>query len=157
MEMIKLRNTVGQSDKSETNTFNWKDLLVNPGRWAFVMAIGLGLLYELCGVVAMLNYTGIIFQEVGSNLSPDISTIIVGAIQFIGSLVTTNLVDRAGRRVICSSSRSSVQRNQIAGLTVQLKILFPFPDFVHFVNDWNGFRFADPWHLYDAKIVGLPC
>lgn len=100
MEMDKLKNTVGYSDKSEKSSFNWSDLLVNPGRWAFIMAIGLGVLYELCGVVAMLNYTGIIFQETGSNLSPDVSAIIVGAIQFIGSLVTTNLADRAGRKVV---------------------------------------------------------
>lgn len=100
MEMDKLRNTVGYSDESEKSSFNWSDLFINPGRWAFIMAIGLGVLYELCGVVAMLNYTGIIFQETGSNLSPDVSAIIVGAIQFIGSLVTTNLADRAGRKVI---------------------------------------------------------
>lgn len=98
--MDKLRNTVGDSDISEKTSFKWADLLVNPGRWAFITAIGLAVLYEFCGVVAMLNYTGIIFQETGSNLSPDVSTIIVGAIQFIGSLVTTNLVDRAGRKVI---------------------------------------------------------
>ncbi|KAG4071144.1 hypothetical protein HA402_003276 [Bradysia odoriphaga] len=98
-EMNKLRTTFG-SDKNEENSFNWSDLTMNPGRRAFIMGVGLAILYEFCGVIAMLNYSAIIFQETGSSMSPNMSAIVIGSIQLVGSIVTTNLVDRAGRKVI---------------------------------------------------------
>lgn len=47
----------------------------------------------------MLNYTATIFKESGSNLTPNMSAIIVGAIQLLGSYMSTLLVERAGRKV----------------------------------------------------------
>lgn len=55
--------------------------------------------HELCGGFTMCSYASIIFAESGSKLSPTISSIIVGAIQFMGSYVSTVLVDRLGRKV----------------------------------------------------------
>lgn len=46
----------------------------------------------------MLNYTATIFEKAGSTLSPNMSAIIVGFIQIIGSYFSTVLVDRAGRK-----------------------------------------------------------
>lgn len=96
--MDKLRTTIG-GDKTEQNSFNWSDLMKNPGRRALIMGIGLAILYEFCGVIAMLNYSATIFKETGSSMSPNMSSIVVGTIQFVGSIVTTHLVDRAGRKV----------------------------------------------------------
>lgn len=50
-------------------------------------------------VFTMQNYTASIFEESGSNMSPNMSAIVVGVIQLIGSYAATNLVDRAGRKV----------------------------------------------------------
>lgn len=47
----------------------------------------------------MINYTATIFAESGSDISPSLSAIICGAIQLLGTLVSTKLVDRAGRKV----------------------------------------------------------
>ncbi len=56
-------------------------------------------LNQFCGCFAMLNYTASIFAESGSNLTPNMSAIIVGIIQLIGAYMSTFLVDRAGRKV----------------------------------------------------------
>lgn len=48
----------------------------------------------------MLNYTATIFAESGSNLSPNMSAIVIGTIQLIGTLISTNLVEKAGRKVL---------------------------------------------------------
>lgn len=98
IEMTKLRATIG-GDKSEKPSFQWSDLMVNPGRRAFIIGVGLSILYEFCGAIAMLNYSAIIFKETGSSMSPNMSAIVIGTIQLVGSIVTTNLVDRAGRKV----------------------------------------------------------
>lgn len=52
----------------------------------------------------MTNFTATIFQESGSNLSPNVSSIIVGVILIIGSMMPTLLVDRLGRKLMMSLS-----------------------------------------------------
>lgn len=100
LEMNNLKSTIGISDKSNKNSFNWSDLLENPGRRAFFIGLGLAFLNQFSGCTSMLMYTGIIFKQSGSNLSSNSSTIIVGLIQLIGSFITTQLVERAGRKVL---------------------------------------------------------
>lgn len=55
--------------------------------------------HELCGCFTMCSYASMIFAKSGSKMSPTVSSIIVGAIQFLGSYVSTVLVDRLGRKV----------------------------------------------------------
>lgn len=66
---------------------------------SILIGIALILVHEFCGVFAMINYTATIFAESGSDISPNLSAIIVGFIQLIGTLAATQLVDRAGRKV----------------------------------------------------------
>lgn len=47
----------------------------------------------------MISYTSVILSKSGSSLSPSISAIIIGIIQFIGAYISTLLVDRLGRKV----------------------------------------------------------
>lgn len=56
-------------------------------------------LNQFCGCFAMLSYTASIFQESGSNLSPNMSAIVVGVIQLAGAYCSTFLVEKAGRKV----------------------------------------------------------
>lgn len=65
----------------------------------FAIGCILMLAHEFCGGFTMCSYAGMIFAKSGSTMSPGISSIIVGAIQFIGSYVSTMLIDRLGRKV----------------------------------------------------------
>lgn len=47
----------------------------------------------------MIHYTSTIFQQSGSSLSPNLSSIIVALLQLLGTCTSTFLVDRAGRKV----------------------------------------------------------
>lgn len=47
----------------------------------------------------MLNYAGQIFKDSGSHLSPNLSAIVIGVIQLVGTFTPTILVDRVGRKV----------------------------------------------------------
>lgn len=66
---------------------------------SFVMSCILIAGHEINGVFTMTNYASVIFSESGSTLSPGMSSIIVAAIQFVGSYISCLLVDRLGRKV----------------------------------------------------------
>lgn len=70
----------------------------------------------------MINYTGTIFQESGSNIDPNTSSIIVAAIQVVGVYLSTMLVDRVGRKTLLIISAS--------GAAVALALLGTF-SFLH--------------------------
>ncbi|KAK0080751.1 hypothetical protein PV325_013378 [Microctonus aethiopoides] len=55
---------------------------------------------QLCGISIVVVYTSKIFEIAQSSLSPNASAIIVGVIQVIGSVLSTLLVERAGRRLL---------------------------------------------------------
>lgn len=79
-------------------------------------------LNQFCGCFAMLNFTSTIFEEAGSTLSPNISSIIVGGIQIIGSMVPTLLVDRLGRKMMMGISAFGTSAGLCAlGVYMRLK------------------------------------
>lgn len=61
-------------------------------------------LNQFCGCFGMMTFTATIFEESGSTLSPNVSSIIVGGIQIIGSMFPTILVDRLGRKMMMGLS-----------------------------------------------------
>lgn len=99
MEMKTLQMTLGKTDESSKSSFNWSELMVNPGRKAFLIGIVVAVLNQFSGCFSMLYYTAKIFHEAGTAMSPNTSAIIIGAIQLISSIITTNIVDRVGRKV----------------------------------------------------------
>lgn len=52
----------------------------------------------------MMSFTATIFAESGSTMSPNVSSIVVGVIQIIGSMFPTLLVDRIGRKMMMGIS-----------------------------------------------------
>lgn len=71
-----------------------------------VISIGVGLMFleQFSGVFALLFFVSRIFQYSGSSVSPNESSIIVGIIQLIGAYCSTMFVDKAGRRILISTS-----------------------------------------------------
>lgn len=61
-------------------------------------------LHEFSGIFTMINYSATIFALSGSQIAPNRSACIVAAIQLAGTLVSTRLVDRAGRRCLLLTS-----------------------------------------------------
>lgn len=61
-------------------------------------------LEQFSGLFGLLFFVSTIFKNSGSTLSPNTSSIIVGIIQVIGCYCSTLLVDKAGRKVLISTS-----------------------------------------------------
>lgn len=104
-KMIKSTNTNTDklSDPKE-NSISLADLKSPAIRRSMIYGFILIALNMLCGCFVLINYTASIFTESGSTLPPNISAIIVGIIQVIGSFVSTAIIDRFGRKVIYSST-----------------------------------------------------
>lgn len=83
----------------------YKTLLESKGTIR-AMLIGFGFIFgqQFCGILAILTYTVTIFKESGSTFAPYLSAIIVGALQCTSSLMSSLLVDKAGRKILLGSS-----------------------------------------------------
>lgn len=58
----------------------------------------------MCGFLAIVFFTGEIFHAAGSPLNSNMSSIIVGSVQVMATVISTFLVDRVGRRLLLISS-----------------------------------------------------
>lgn len=62
------------------------------------------LFQQFSGVNAVIFYTSSIFSAAGSDLDANISSIIVGVVQFVSTFVSTLVVDRLGRKILLIGS-----------------------------------------------------
>lgn len=140
-------------ESGENKSFHWSELRHNPGRKAFIIGSYSALLVPFSGVICMIVYTAKVFEDAGSTLSSYDSAIIVGAIQFIGSIIASNLIDRAGRKVfLLEFFLLFLKENN--KLKLNSKYLFTL-DFVCDFNNRNIARICWYGHLHTVKINGI--
>lgn len=96
------------SIEREKCTWNWSDLLTGRGKKAMTIGIALGALNQFSGCFAIMNYLGMIFEVSGSKIPISVAEILIVAISFVGSVVSTPLVDRLGRKVMPINQRSNL-------------------------------------------------
>ncbi|XP_049794826.1 facilitated trehalose transporter Tret1-like [Schistocerca nitens] len=75
-----------------------------PTARACILVFSLMAFQQLSGIDAILFYTVDIFQEAGTSISPQLSMVITGAIQFVATGFSSVLVENAGRRPLMISS-----------------------------------------------------
>ncbi|XP_034949185.1 facilitated trehalose transporter Tret1-like isoform X2 [Chelonus insularis] len=78
------------------------------------IAFGLMFFQQLSGVNAMIFNAGPILESSGSSLDPDISTIILGAMQVFAVFISTLIVDRLGRRLLLLMSSVAMTLTTLA-------------------------------------------
>lgn len=101
IEIIRLKSIINDiQTKCDGNSFDWSELRTRIAQRAILIGIVLMALNQLSGVVAMMSYSAKIFEAANSALPPNLSIIVIGVVQLISNIITMNLVDRAGRRVI---------------------------------------------------------
>lgn len=97
LELSKLNSFV----KERGETVSLKQMLRATGtRRALIIGLVLATNLQFSGIFAVLSYTVNIFQESGSDLSPNAATILIGALQLAGSCASSLLVDKAGRKIL---------------------------------------------------------
>ncbi|RZC34874.1 Sugar tr and/or MFS 1 domain containing protein [Asbolus verrucosus] len=88
--------------------------------------IGCGLMFlqQFSGITAIISYMQSIFDASESSLAPEISTIIIGVIQVAITLVTSQLVDRLGRRILLLTSLTGMLLSHTL-MAFVLTVIFP--------------------------------
>lgn len=112
-ELVKLKDALYSDKHNEQEPrITFQDLTTAHATKAFLIGVSLMALNQFCGCFAMLNYTASIFSESGSTLSANMSAIVIGSIQMVGSYLSTVLVERAGRKLLLIISAAGIAIGQ---------------------------------------------
>uniref|UniRef100_U5ESS0 Facilitated trehalose transporter Tret1 n=1 Tax=Corethrella appendiculata TaxID=1370023 RepID=U5ESS0_9DIPT len=97
-ELLSIQASVEESMRNKASV---TDLFKSSGNVkALIICSGLISFQQLSGINVILFYSQKIFEKTGSSLAPEISTILVGAVQVLASGATPLVVDRLGRKPI---------------------------------------------------------
>ena len=95
----RLREIQATVDYDMKNRANVWELVTNKlYRRSMIVITGVKTIQQLSGVAAIEAYTQTIIEESESSISPEISSIIAGAIQFPAAILAGYLVDKLGRK-----------------------------------------------------------
>lgn len=92
------------SDDAEDAAITWRDFFTPHARKALCIGIFLMWLKTFAGLYVMVTYAGTIFAQSDLSISPNVASIVIGAVQLAGTYVAILLVDRAGRRILLALS-----------------------------------------------------
>ncbi|XP_041566229.1 facilitated trehalose transporter Tret1 [Drosophila elegans] len=104
-EHMKISLTKGDPLK---DAITFKDFCTRPALKAYGPALVLLIANQFSGLFTMVNYMSDIFANSGSTMDPDTCTIIIGAVQILGTYVTTLLCDICGRKLLMLVSTAGV-------------------------------------------------
>ncbi|CAG9581335.1 unnamed protein product [Danaus chrysippus] len=91
---------IALSDAEVGSDLKFKEILKMKYMKSILIALGLMLFQQLSGINAVIFYTVKIFNMSGSSVDGNLSTIIVGLVNFISTFLATALIDRAGRKIL---------------------------------------------------------
>lgn len=100
MELKEIKEEIKKSSDGHL-----KDLFINKGLFkGLKITVTLVIFQQLSGISVVLFYAETIFDATKSEISPEISAIIVGIVQFLSSFIAPTLVDRFGRTILFKTS-----------------------------------------------------
>lgn len=84
----------------EDNDSSLKEMFSRKYMKSILISLGLMAFQQLSGINAVIFYTVQIFKMSGSSVNENLSTIIVGIVNFASVFVATALIDRVGRKIL---------------------------------------------------------
>lgn len=102
-ELDTLRETVHEAQR---NKAGFSDLSKPHIMRPLLISLGLMFFQQFSGVNAVLFNLGLIFKSAGSSLSSETSSIIIGVVQVVATLIASILMDKAGRKMLLIISSS---------------------------------------------------
>ncbi|XP_013176543.1 PREDICTED: facilitated trehalose transporter Tret1-like isoform X2 [Papilio xuthus] len=105
-EMRELTRSQAEADLVRGNQF--KQLFAVKYIPAVLISLGLMFFQQLSGINAVIFYASTIFESAGSNIDPQLSSVIIGVVNFISTFIATVLIDRLGRKILLYISSVSM-------------------------------------------------
>lgn len=106
-EIERLRIDLDISCSSNSNDgigLTFADLRSTSTRRAILLGVLLMAMTQFCGSFAIINYSATIFALAGSTLHPNVSAMVVAALQVLSTVTFASLVGRVGRKVLLIAS-----------------------------------------------------
>ena len=69
-------------------------------RKSFIISLGFMVFQQVSGINVIMFHSAVVFQSTGSALTPISSAIHLAIVQIAGTLISTSVVDRVGRKLI---------------------------------------------------------
>ncbi|XP_029168640.1 facilitated trehalose transporter Tret1-like isoform X1 [Nylanderia fulva] len=91
---------------SPQGTFS--ELLKRNNLKPLLISLGMMLFQQMSGINAVIFYTVQIFKDAGSTIDENLSTIIIGIVNFISTFVAAAVIDRLGRKMLMYISAVSM-------------------------------------------------
>lgn len=125
-----LKDKIRNNTHKTGSTLKFKDFYEPVALKAICIGLVFMIVNQFSGMYALVSYTASIFEQSGSDINANTSTIVVGAIQLIGTCIATNLVDRLGRKILLFTSLVGVSLGLIAmGLFSLFSLQFDLSQF----------------------------
>lgn len=105
-ELKDLTRTQGDPDKKGRNAFT--ELFNRKYMAAVFISLGLMLFQQLSGINAVIFYAASIFKMSGSSVDENLSSIIIGVVNFASTFIATAIIDRLGRKMLLYISSVSM-------------------------------------------------
>ncbi|KAL4702943.1 hypothetical protein ACJJTC_008721 [Scirpophaga incertulas] len=75
---------------------------------AIAISLGLMIFQQFSGINAVIFYAANIFQMSGSSINENVSSIIIGIVNFVATFIATGLIDKLGRKILLYISSVSM-------------------------------------------------
>ncbi|XP_062552042.1 facilitated trehalose transporter Tret1-like [Armigeres subalbatus] len=103
-EIRSQQHQIATTDVARGKRSSWKMFRQPATIRALIVMLGVMFFMQASGVNAVLFYSTSIFQAANVAVDPELATIIIGCIQVFGTLLSSLVVDRLGRRVLLLTS-----------------------------------------------------
>ncbi|CAK1601950.1 unnamed protein product [Parnassius mnemosyne] len=97
-EMRDLTRSQAESDLVGGNLF--RQLFTKKYIPAVLISLGLMFFQQLSGINAVIFYASAIFKSAGSTIDENVSSVIIGVVNFVSTFIATVLIDRLGRKML---------------------------------------------------------
>ncbi|XP_047984559.1 facilitated trehalose transporter Tret1 isoform X1 [Leguminivora glycinivorella] len=104
-EIRDIQLTEAETQDSESTI---RELFSKKSMKSICISLGLMAFQQLSGINAVIFYTVKIFKMSGSSVDENLSTIIVGIVNFVSVFIATGLIDRCGRKILLYISSVSM-------------------------------------------------
>lgn len=80
-------------------------------------------LEQFCGCFSILFFAATFFEKSGAtSLKPEVATIIIGTIQFVGAYFSSAFIDRIGRKILLIATFSISFGMTLSGIATQMTV-----------------------------------
>ncbi|XP_047120547.1 facilitated trehalose transporter Tret1-2 homolog [Schistocerca piceifrons] len=122
MERIRASLAGDGTQDGGAGRFTLKEICSRAPLKGFANVATLSASVQLCGSLTVLNYAVVMFDEAGGSVPSELATIILGALQVVGTLVSALVIDRLGRRPLLFLSNGIVGTSvAVLGVYMYLK------------------------------------